>query len=159
MSCVCLDTGPIVEYVDLAGVFHPQAEAIIRRVLAGKLIAIIPHPVLAESYYVSSRIYEKLGLDNPEDRAGKLVDWLYHSPNFTIAEPSDLLAKKTGQLKKDFGLALTDAYVIAASRIQGGKAVFRTKETEMRKNMGRLSREYELVFLEDYVGRTYRPPS
>ena len=151
MSYVCLDTGPIIEYVDLAGVFHPQAEAIIRRILAGKIIAIIPHPVLAESYYVSSRIYEKLGLDKSEDRAGKLVDWLCHSPNFTIAEPSDLLAKKAGQVKKDFGLALTDAYVIATSRVQGGKAVFRTRETEMKKNMGRLSNEYDLVFLEDYV--------
>lgn len=150
MSYVCLDTGPVVEYVDLAGVFHSQAEAIIRRVLAGKLIAIIPHPVLAETYYVSSRIYEKLGLDKPEARAEKLVEWLYHSPNFTIAEPSDILAKIAGQVKRDFGLALTDAYVIAASKAKGGKAVFRTRETEMKKNLARLSKNYELVFLEDY---------
>lgn len=151
MSYVCLDTGPIVEYVDLAGVLHSQAEAIIRRVLAGKLIAIIPHSVLAETYYVSSRIYEKLRLDKPETRAEQLIEWLCHSPNFTIAEPSILLAKIAGQIKRNFGLALTDAYVIAASKTQGGKAVFRTRETEMKKNIGRLSKNYELVFLEDYA--------
>jgi predicted nucleic acid-binding protein len=151
LSYVCLDTGPIVEYVDLAGVFHSQAEAVIRSILAGKLIAIVPHPVLAETYYVSLRIYERLGLDKAQARAEKLVDWLCQSPNFTIAESSAILAKTAGQVKRDFGLALTDAYVIAASEIEGGKAVFRTRETEMKKDINLLSRKYEVLFLEDYV--------
>jgi predicted nucleic acid-binding protein len=137
--------------VDLTGVFHSQAEAIIRGILAAKLVAIIPHPVLAETYYVSCRIYEKIGLDKPEARAEMLVDWLCHSPNFMTADSSVMLAKIAGQVKRDFGLALTDAYVIAASKIQGGKAVFRTREAEMKKNMGRLLKKHELVFLEDYV--------
>ena len=151
MNYVSLDTGPIVEYADLAGPFHRQMEAIIRRVVAGKLTAIVPHPVLAETYYVSFRIYEKLGLDRPEERSAKLIEWLYHSPNFLIAESSLQLAKMAGQIKKDYGLALTDCYVIAASKLRRGRALFRAKETEMKRNISRLTKSYEVIFLEDYA--------
>lgn len=150
MSAVSLDTDVIVEYIDLAGSYHTQAKAIFDSVLAGRLQAIVPHPILAETYHVSLRIYERLRLENPESRAEGLVDWLYRSPNFSIAEQSLELALLAGRIKKQFGLALTDAYVLAASRLCKGKAVFRTREKEIQQNITQISRNYHLVFLEDY---------
>jgi len=150
LSYVSLDTGVIVEYVDLNGAFHRQAEAIIENALARRLLAVIAHPILAETYYVSLRLYEKLGMEKPEDRAEKLVEWLYRSPNFEIAEPSLELALLAGRIKKSFRLALTDAYVIAASKLYRGRAVFRRRESEIREKLAELTEEYEMVFIEDY---------
>ena len=55
-----------------------------------------------------------------------------------------------GKLKKEFSLALTDAYVIASSKLYKGKAVFRTREKEIEERMSELGKSYNLVFLEDY---------
>lgn len=150
MSSVSLDTGAIVEYVDLAGAFHAQASAVFEGILAGKLLGVVPHPTLAETYYVAYRIYERLGLEQPEGRAEKLVEWFFSSPNFEIAEPSLELALLAGRIKREFGLALTDAYVIAASKLHKGKALFRTREKEIEENITQIAKNYDLVFLEDY---------
>jgi len=157
LSCVSLDTGVIVEYIDLKGKLHRQAEAIIEKVLAGKLLAIIPHPTLAETYYVSARIYEKLGLDTPDQRSEELVKWLYKSPNFALEEPSFELALLVGRIKRRFNLALTDAYVIATSKLYKGKAVFRKREREMVEKLTELTKSYDIVFLEDYNPSFLRP--
>ncbi|MBI2936910.1 MAG: PIN domain-containing protein [Thaumarchaeota archaeon] len=146
---VVLDTGVIAEYIDLSGTLHQQAEAIIESVRLGKLTAIITHPTLAETYYVSLRIYEKLGLAGSERRSQELVTWLYSSPNFKIAEPTLRLAILAGQIKTNFQVALTDAYVIAASQIYNGKPLFRKRESEMAKNISRLKKDYDILFLED----------
>jgi predicted nucleic acid-binding protein len=154
LSYVSLDTGVIVEYVDLDGSFHRQAEAVIENVLARKLIAVIAHPVLAEAYYVSLRVYEKLGVEEPEDRAEKLVEWLYKSPNFVIADLTLELALLAGRIKKSFSFALTDAYVLAASKLYKGRAVFRRRESEIEEKLAELTKDYKIVFLEDYSSMT-----
>ena len=151
MSHISPDTGVIIEYIDLTGKFHRQAEALIENISTGKLSAIIPHPILAETYYVSARIYEKLGLERPGLRAEELVDWLYRSPNFTLAEPSLELALQAGMIKGHFNLALTDAYIIAASKLYKGRAVFRRREREMVEKLAELTKSYDIVFLEDYA--------
>ena len=148
MSYVSLDTGVIAEYIDLAGSLHKEAEAIIRNVLGGKLLAIIAHPILVETYYVSARIYERLGLSDPEERAEKLIEWLYRSPNLSLAEPSLELAILAGKVKRKFGLALTDAYVLASAKLYGGKALFRSKEKEIVKRLGTITEEYDVAFLQ-----------
>lgn len=148
MSYVSLDTGVIAEYIDLAGSLHKEAEAIIRNVLGGKLLAIIPHPILVETYYVSARIYERLGLSDPEERAERLIEWLYRSPNFSLAEPSLELAILAGKIKRKYGLALTDAYVLASAKLYGGKALFRSKEKEIVKRFSAITVEYDVAFLQ-----------
>ena len=60
------------------------------------------------------------------------------------------LALESGRTKRDFGLALTDSYVIAAAKLHKGKALFKKRETEMSKQISSLVKEYPLVFLEDY---------
>ena len=148
MSIVALDTGVIAEYVNLGGSLHREAEAVIRSVLNGTLMAIIPHTVLAETYYVTFRIYQKLGLDDAGNRAERLIEWLHRSPNISLAEPSLELAVLTGKIKGKYGLALTDAYVLAVAKIYKGKAVFRSKEREMIPILSDLIKDYGIVFLE-----------
>jgi predicted nucleic acid-binding protein len=150
LSFVSLDTGTIVEYVDLAGTFHSQAKAIFDNIVAGKILGLIAHPILAETYYVSLRVYERLELEKPESRAENLLEWLYRSPNIEIAEPTLKLALTAGKIKREFSVALTDAYVIASSKLYKGKAIFRAREKEIQENIAELGKNYNLVFLEDY---------
>lgn len=150
MSSVSLDTGTIVEYIDQAGTYHSQAKAIFDNIVSGKILGLVAHPILAETYYVSLRIYEKLGLEEPDSRAEKLLEWLYRSPNIELAEPTLELALVAGKIKKEFSVAITDAYVIASSKLYKGKAVFRTREKEIQAHISELSKNYKLVFLEDF---------
>ena len=148
MSFLSLDTGVTAEYIDLDGDLHREAEAVFRNIAEGRILAFVPHEVLAETYYVSFSIYRKLGLKRPEQRARKLVEWLYQAPNISIPEPSLELAIITGEVKRKFGLALTDSYVLASAKMSGGKALFRKRGKEMAKRLDELVKEYSVVFLE-----------
>jgi len=154
LSFVSLDTGTIVEYMDMAGTFHSQARAIFDSIVAGEILGLIAHPVLAETYYVSLRVYEKLELEEPEKKAQKLIEWLYTSPNIELAEQTLELALTAGKIKKEYSIALTDAYVIASSKLYKGRAVFRTREKEIQEKMTELGKKYNLVFLEDYSSKS-----
>jgi len=148
LSFLSLDTGVTAEYIDLDGDLHREAEAVFRNIAEGRILAFVPHEVLAETYYVSFSIYRKLGLKRPEQRARKLVEWLYQAPNISIPEPSLELAIITGEVKMKFGLALTDSYVLASAKMSGGKALFRKREKEMARRLAELVDEYGVVFLE-----------
>jgi len=148
LSFLSLDTGVTAEYIDLDGDLHREAEAVFRNIAEGRILAFVPHEVLAETYYVSFSIYRKLGLKRPEQRARKLVEWLYQAPNISIPEPSLELAIITGEVKRKFGLALTDSYVLASAKMSGGKALFRKREKEMARRLAELVNEYGVVFLE-----------
>jgi len=60
------------------------------------------------------------------------------------------IAIETGKAKLNHSLALTDCYVLAASKIYNCKALFRKPEREMLKNIETLKKEYRLIFLQDY---------
>lgn len=148
MNQVSPDTSVLIEYINLSGSLHKEAKAVIQSILDGKIIAIIPHPVLTETYYVSVRIYEELDIKNPEQRAKNFVEWLYRSPNFSLAEPSLELAILAGSIKRKFNLALTDSYVLASAKLYRAKAVFRSKEKEILESFEEITKECDVVFLE-----------
>lgn len=145
-----MDTSVIIEYIDLKGEFHEQAQAVFSALLMGKLENILPHPILAETYYVATKLYDKLKLENPQLVASKLVEWLYRLPTIIIPSENTNLAIETGKAKLNHSLALTDCYVLAASKIYNSKALFKKPEKEMIKNMDILKKEYQIIFLEDY---------
>jgi len=145
-----MDTGVIIEYIDLKGEFHEQAHAVFHALLMGKLENILLHPILAETYYVATKLYRKLKLENPQLLASKLIEWLYRLPTTIIPSENTNLAIETGKAKLNHGLALTVCYVLAISKIYNCKALFKKPEREMIKNMDILKKEYQIIFLEDY---------
>jgi uncharacterized protein len=157
-----LDTGVLIEYIDELGDFHVQASAVLESVTLGRLTAIIPHPVFAELYYVSYRIFEKVDKSgdgkstggSPESTAAKLVSWLYRSPNIFVPDNTAELAIEAGKIKQKFSLAIPDSYVIASAKLNQCEAVFRSKEAEMKRGnnkLGRLGSEAKVIFLEDFA--------
>ncbi len=152
-SAISLDTGVLVEFIDEAGTFHSQATVLMGSVLSGGVTGLVPHPVFAELYYVSSRLYEKLGQTDFSATAGNLIRWLYKTPNVSVPESNLELALEAGTIKAKFGLALTDSYVLAAAKLNGCKAVFKSPEQEMKRGdrLKKLQKErFDLIFLEDY---------
>ena len=150
MARASIDTSVIIKYIDEEGEYHEQAKAVFSAILSGKLEAIIPHPILVETYYVATRIYQKLEIEEPETTATKLVEWLYRLPTVIIADTNLNLALEAGRIKLHYKLALTDCYILATSKIYNCTALFRKLETEMLKNIKQLKRNYKIIFLEDY---------
>ena len=148
-SRVALDSSVIIEYIDRAGRLHEQASAIFKALSEGRLRAVVPGPVLAETFYVAFRIYSSLGLPDPMERAERLVDWIDKHPQVDVPRNFDL-DLEAGKMKLKYGLSLTDCYVLAASKMRGAKAVFRKREREMEGVEDALKKELEVVFLEDY---------
>ena len=146
-----LDTSVIIEYIDRRGEYHEQARVVFDAILLGKLKAIIPHPILSETYYVATRVYEALRLEHARERAIKLVEWLYRLPTVIVKDTDLSLAIEAGKVKLKYGIALTDCYVLASAKIYKGKAVFRKREREMLNKITNIEKEYPIVFLEDYT--------
>lgn len=57
------------------------------------------------------------------------------------------LSVEAARLKLKYGIALTDCYVLALSRLEGCKAIFRKRE----KILEEIEEDFEVIFLEDYV--------
>jgi len=150
LTKVAMDTSVIIEYIDTKGELHEQAKLTFAALLTSKLEVILPHPILAETYYVATRLYHKLKIENPQNVASKLIEWLYRLPTTIIPSEDTNLAIETGKAKLNYGLALTDCYVLAASKTHNCKALFKKPEKEMLKNIDELKKEYQLLFLEDY---------
>ena len=146
-----LDTSVIIEYIDRRGEYHEQAKVVFDAILLGKLKAIIPHPILSETYYVATRVYETLRLEQAGERAIKLVEWLYRLPTVIVKDADLSLAIEAGKVKLKYGIALTDCYVLASAKIYKGKAVFRKREREMQSKLSNIEKEYPIIFLEDYT--------
>ena len=150
LAKVAMDTGALIEYLDLEGTFHRQAGEVFSALLAGRIEAILPHPVLAETYYVAARLYEAMQLKDPQGLAGDVIRWLVSLPGTKVVGESARLAIEAGNAKLGHSLALTDCYVLAASRIEGCKALFRAPEREMSRSADILREEYDIIFLSDY---------
>ena len=150
LSRVAIDTSIIIEYIDMKGEYHEEAELIFREILNGRIEAIVPHPILAETYYVAVKLYDKLKIMSSHDIASKLIEWLYRLPTLIIPREDINLAIEAGKAKLEFNIALTDCYVLAVSKICGCKSLFKKREKEMLKSMDILEKKYQLIFLEDY---------
>ena len=150
LAKVAIDTSVIIEYVDLKGELHEQAQIVFSAILNGKLEGVIPHPILAETYYIITRLYQELQVEDPQVVASKLIEWLYRLPTTIISGGDIRLAVEAGRAKLAYGLALTDCYVLATSKIYNCKALFKKPEREMLKHMDALKKEYQIIFLQDY---------
>ena len=150
MPQIALDTSVIIEYIDKDAEFQEQAKAVFTCLLNGEFEAIIPHSILSETYYVSAKIYQKLGIGNPEGVSAELVEWLFRLPSVVIPTANKDLAIEAGRAKLKYCLSLTDCYVLAASQIYNCKVLFKKPEKEMASKIKELRRSYQLVFLEDF---------
>jgi len=145
VSKAAIDTGVFVEYIDRKAQYHQAAKAIIDSL--GKMEVVLPPVTLAEVCYVTARILDAAGVKGAFEKAAEFVSWLYSHPAVRIVNDLNLHVE-AAKIKLEYGIALADCYILALSRTEGCKAVFRKREKEMPEG---IEKDFEVVFLEDYV--------
>lgn len=78
------------------------------------------------------------------------MEWLFSHPNIYVASNSLDLALRAGKVKQKLKIALTDCYVLAVSKIENAKAVFRRREREIKGVIDIIENNYNILFLEDF---------
>ena len=157
MSSVVLDTSVIVESVNIGGEFNKQATVIFDSINSGKLTALVSPVTISELCYVLWRIYDKLALRSPEKISKDFCEYVYYHPGVRILEMSLELLLEAGSIKRRYALALSDCFVLAASKLNRCNAIFRHREDEIESVLKDLSKEFKLVFLEDYPSSSATP--
>jgi predicted nucleic acid-binding protein len=134
VSKIAVDTGVFVEYIDRKATYHKAAKAIIDSF--GKLEVLLPAVIISEVCYVTARILNAAGVENAFEKATEFVSWLYSHPAVRIVNDLNL-HNEAARIKLEYGIALADCYVLALSRIEDCKAVFRKRERDARKDRKR----------------------
>jgi len=145
VSKIAVDTGVFVEYINRKARYYKAAKAIIDSF--GKLEVLLPGVTISEVCYVTARILNAAGVENAFEKAAEFVSWLYSHPAVRIVNDLNLHIE-AARIKLEYGIALADCYVLALSRIEDCKAVFRKREKEMP---GEIEKDFDVIFLEDYV--------
>jgi len=145
VSKVAVDTGVFVDYINRRSPYHEAAKVVISHL--GQLELILPSITLAEICYVSARILMAAGVENGMKKAIEFVEWLYSHPAVRVVDNLSL-SIEAAKLKLQYGIALADCYVLALSRLEGCKTLFRKREREMPEE---IEKNFDVVFLEDYV--------
>lgn len=147
---IVLDTGVIAESVNKRGEFYAQATTVIDAIKSGSLTAIVSPVTISELHYVLWRIYDQLAIVDAEKVSRKFCEYIYYHPNIKIIEMSLELLLEAGSIKHRYSLALSDCFVLAVSKFNKCRAVFRHKEDEMEQVLKDLKKEFDILFLEDY---------
>jgi predicted nucleic acid-binding protein len=149
---IAIDTSVWVEYINIGGVFHPQAKAVIDSLGKGGTEAILTPITLAEIYYVSERVYkEAYTAQESEALAKKLYDFVYYHPHVEVKELDYELCLKAAMIKSRYKIAISDCFLFALSEKENVAILFRGKEKEMEPNMKELKNRFNLKFLQDYT--------
>lgn len=150
MSRVAVDAGVFVDYIDRNSQLHGVARALVESF--GRLEVFLSHVTVAETCYVTARVLKEAGVKDYFEKSLEFVRWLSGHPSVQVVGSIELDVE-AARLKLEHGIALGDCYVLALSKLKNCRAVFRKRE--MPKE---LEEEFEVVFLEDYVGNTKDVP-
>ena len=146
VSKAAVDTGVFVDYLDRKAPYHEAARTLINSL--GQLEIILPSITLTEICYVSARIFKAAGVKNAFEKSVEFVEWLYSHPAVRVVDGLDLSVEAV-KLKLQYGIALADCHILALSKLEECKAVFRKREREMPEE---IEKDFNVIFLEDYTG-------
>lgn len=148
---IAIDTGVWIEYINIRGVFHQQAKAIVDSVNSGEATAVLTPLTLAEVYYVAERVYREVYMPpSSEEHAKKLYDFVYYHPHVDIKPLEYELCLKAATIKSRYNIAFSDCFLLALSEQENSTVLFKNIESEMKQNLKELTKHYNLKFLENY---------
>jgi len=128
MTSYVVDSSVILERIIRSSPYKAKVERLFSEA-RGRVKLFVTLPTLSEVLYAASRIYELAGVEQPNEEAGTLVEWV--KTRCRVAAPGENTAMRAGELKKVLKLALVDCYVIATAEELGCKALFLKREREM----------------------------
>lgn len=146
MTSYVVDSSVILERILRTAPFKERVERLFNEARRGRVSLFVSLPTLSEVLYAASRVYELAGVEQPNEEALTLVEWL--RARCRVVVPGESTALRAGELKKLLKLALVDCYVIAAAEEVGGKALFLKREREMA-GKGELLERLPVEFLAE----------
>ncbi|MCC6040126.1 MAG: PIN domain-containing protein [Thermofilum sp.] len=129
MTYYVVDSSVILERIIRTSPLKARVERLFDKARKGGVVLLVSLPTLSEVLYAASRIYSLAGVEQPNEEAYTLVEWV--KSRCKLVAPSESAALRAGELKKMLGLALVDCYVIAVAEEVGGRALFLKREREM----------------------------
>jgi len=148
---IAIDTGVWIEYINIRGVLHPQAKAVVDSVIQGKVTAVLTPLTLTEIFYVAQRVYQEVHTrSQSEILAKKLYDFIYYHPHVEVKTLDYELCLNAGIIKSRYNIALSDSFLLALSEHNNATILFKNLESEMKPNIQELIKSFNLRFLEDY---------
>jgi len=130
-----VDTGVLIEYINEAGTYHEKVKKLIESYTPLYVTPI----TLSEVLYVSYRVYITAELSNANNYAKEFVEWL--STKLKVTEINHEIVIKAGEIKKKYGIALPDCYVIATADYLKDKALFK-REKEIVQVLDEIRKEF-----------------
>lgn len=141
-----VDTGVLAEYIVRGSPHRSAIERLLEGVLK-KIVELYITPITAsELIYVAFRLYRLANVEKPNDEALSFIEWL--NARVKAAEITPDIIIEAGELRKKFGIALSDCYVIATAIKLQAKALFLKPEKEMLNRIKEL-RELPIAFLAE----------
>jgi len=139
-----VDTGVLVEYINESGEYHDK----VKKLLEENNTLYVTPITLSEVMYVSYRIYKASGLNDANKYARDFVGWI--SYKLKVTEINKDITFDAGEIKKKYGIALPDCYVIATANYLRDKALFK-KEKEILQVVNKINKEYNniLIFIDE----------
>jgi predicted nucleic acid-binding protein len=129
MTYYVVDSSVILERIIRTSPLKARVERLFDKARKGGVVLLVSLPTLSEVLYAASRIYSLAGVEQPNEEAYALVEWV--KSRCKLVAPSESAALRAGELKKMLRLALVDCYVIAVAEEVGGRALFLKREREM----------------------------
>ena len=146
MRKLVLDTSVLVDYIVLRSPYRTKVAKLINKASTGKLELYINAVTLSETLYVTSRIYQAAGAENPNREATDFIDWIKNRAK-TVNVNEDI-ALRAGELKKQLYIALPDCYVISTAEAINATPVFKKVEDEMKSVIEKI-RKLNIKFLDE----------
>jgi len=142
-----LDTSVLIAYITENATGRERVLSMIEEARRGKVQLYTIYPVLSELLYVSTRVYEMAGLEEPNVKALDFLLWI--EGLVEIVELTHDIAFRVGEFKKLLMIALTDCYVIAIAESLNSIALFLRIEKEMGNRIGLIGRPPVEFLVED----------
>jgi predicted nucleic acid-binding protein len=144
-----LDTSILIEYIISRSPYRPKVVKLFNEALTNNIKLYISVITLSEILYVASRIYQVVGISDPNSEAQNFVEWI--KGRTQIISVNEDIALRAGELKKKLHIALSDCYVIASAEAIGAIPVFKKIEREMKPVINNL-RKLNVKFLDEISG-------
>jgi len=123
-------TSVLIEYLVKSALYRPKVVELLEKSEAGEFKLHLSPIIFAETLYITSRIYEMSGEENPNESALNYVTWI--GKRCDVVDIDDFVSMRAGELKKALHIALPDCYVIATAEKVDAIPLFKRIEEEMK---------------------------
>lgn len=139
-TTVCLDTIPIIYFIEENKRYFKIVEQIFRSVAGGKTSAVISTVTLLEVLVLPYRL-------NNKKLAESYKNIMLNSPGITVVPVSSFIAENAAQLRAKYSINAPDAIQIATT-LHSGAAFFITNDLRLKKVV-----ETRVMILDDYISK------